>query len=67
MSDGEVLLLARRRQRQPAWKLAALADIDPTTYSRIERDEREATFEQKLALARALGTEPEKLFQRISA
>jgi len=64
-TDGERLLIARRRRGLPAWKLAATAGIDPTTYSRIERGEREATFEQKLALARVLGVEPEALFQRI--
>jgi hypothetical protein len=37
MNDGEKLLIARRRCGLPAWKLAALADLDPTTYSRIER------------------------------
>jgi len=66
MSDGENLLLARRRRGLAAWKLAASASIDPTTYSRIERGEREATYEQKLALARALGVEPEAIFQRVT-
>jgi transcriptional regulator with XRE-family HTH domain len=47
--------------------LAALAEIDPTTYSRIERGERDATFEQRLALARVLGIEPETIFQRVTA
>lgn len=65
MNNGEKLLITRRRQRLAAWKLAALADIDPTTYSRIERGEREATFEQKLALARALGVVPEAVFDRM--
>jgi len=67
MSDGERLLIERRRRGLAAWKLAALADIDPTTFSRIERGEREATFQQKLALARALGIEPEAIFQRVEA
>ena len=65
-TDNERLLIARRRHKLPAWKVAALADLDPTTYSRIERGEREATFEQKLALARALGCEPESLFQKVT-
>ncbi len=65
-TDDERLLIARRRKGVPAWKLAALADIDPTTYSRIERGEREATVEQKLALARALGVEPETIFERVT-
>ena len=64
MTDGEKLLLERRRRDLAAWRLAAQAGIDPTTYSRIERDEREATLEQRLALARVLGVEPEQLFQR---
>lgn len=66
MTDGEKLLIERRRKGLPAWRLAALADCDPTTYSKIERGEREATFEQKLALARALGCEPESLFQKVT-
>jgi len=65
VGDGERLLLARRRKGLPAWKLAALADCDPTTYSKVERGEREATPDQKLALARALGVEPETLFARL--
>ena len=52
-TDNERLLLARRRKGLPAWKLAAQAEIDPTTYSKIERGERQATFDQKLALVRA--------------
>jgi transcriptional regulator with XRE-family HTH domain len=67
MTDGERLLIERRRRGLPAWKLAALAEIDPTTYSRIERGERDATFEQRLALARVLGIEPETIFQRVTA
>jgi len=63
-TDGERLLIARRRRGLPAWKLAAAAEIDPTTYSRIERGERVATLDQRLQLARALGMEPEQLFQR---
>jgi transcriptional regulator with XRE-family HTH domain len=63
---GERLLITRRRRGLPAWKLAATAEIDPTTYSRIERGEREATFEQKMALARALGVEPETIFSRVT-
>ncbi len=65
MSDGEKLLIERRRRGLAAWKLAAAADLDPTTYSKIERGEREATHDQKLALARALGVEPENLFARL--
>jgi transcriptional regulator with XRE-family HTH domain len=64
MNDGERLLLERRRHKLAAWKLAVKAEIDPSTYSRIERGEREATYDQKLALARALGVEPETLFSR---
>jgi transcriptional regulator with XRE-family HTH domain len=66
MTDGEKMLVERRRRGLAAWKLAATAGIDPTTYSRIERGEREATFEQKLALARALGVEPETIFERVT-
>ena len=65
MRDGERLLLERRRRGLAAWKLAAQAGIDPTTYSRIERSEREATFEHKLALARVLGVEPESIFEKL--
>ncbi len=67
MTSGEKLLIERRRRGLRAWRLAALADIDPTTYCKIERGEREATFDQKLALARALGVEPETIFQRVTA
>jgi DNA-binding XRE family transcriptional regulator len=67
MSDAERLLLERRRRGLPAWKLAARAEINPTTYSCIERGQREATFEQKLALARVLDIEPEKIFGRDTA
>ena len=66
MTTGERLLLERRRGRLPAWKLAALANLDPTTYSKIERGEREATLEQRLALARALGVDPETIFQKVT-
>ncbi len=66
MTDGDKLLLKRRQRGLPAWKVAAAADIDPTTYSRIERGERDATFEQKLALARVLGVEPETIFSRMT-
>lgn len=66
MNDGERLLIERRRRGLPAWRLAASAEIDPTTYSRIERGEREATFEQKLALARVLGVEPANIFTRVT-
>jgi transcriptional regulator with XRE-family HTH domain len=66
MTDGDKLLLTRRQRGLPAWKVAAAADMDPTTYSRIERGEREATFEQKLALARVLGVEPETIFSRMT-
>lgn len=65
-TDGERLLIARRRRGLPAWKLAATAEIDPTTYSRIERGERVATLDQRLRLARALGMEPEAIFQRVT-
>jgi len=66
VGDGERLLLARRRRGLPAWKLAAQAEIDPTTYSKVERGEREATYDQKLALARALGVEAEMIFSRVT-
>jgi transcriptional regulator with XRE-family HTH domain len=66
MSDGEKLLIERRRRGLAAWRLAASAEIDPTTYSKIERGEREAAFDQKLALARALGVEPETIFQKVT-
>jgi transcriptional regulator with XRE-family HTH domain len=66
MSEGERLLIERRRRGLSAWRLAASAGIDPTTYSRIERGEREATFEQKLALARVLGIEPANIFGRVT-
>jgi len=64
-TESERLLIARRRKGLPAWKLAALADIDPSTYSRLERGEREATPDQRLRLARALGVDPETIFQRV--
>lgn len=66
MTDGEKLLIERRRRGLAAWKLSALADIDPTTYSKIERGERDATPDQRLKLARALGIEPESIFQRVT-
>lgn len=66
MSEGERLLIERWRRGLPAWRLAASAGIDPTTYSRIERGGREATFEQKLALARVLGVEAESIFTRVT-
>ena len=65
MTTGEKLLLARRRRGWAAWRLAAQAGIDPTTYSKIERDEREATLDQQLALARVFGVEPETIFHRV--
>jgi transcriptional regulator with XRE-family HTH domain len=67
MNDGERLLIARRRRGLTSWKLAALADIDPTTYSRIECGRREATPDQRAALAKALGCEVEHIFQRVTA
>ncbi len=66
MSDGERLLIERRRHRQKAYKLAGAAGIAPSILSAIERGEREATYAQKLALARALGVEPETIFQRVT-
>jgi len=66
MTAGERLLLERRRRGLPAWKLAAAAEIDPTTYSRIERGERLATLDQRLRLARALAVEPETIFERVT-
>lgn len=66
MNDGERLLIARRRKGWAAWKLAANADLDPTTYSRIERGEREATIDQQRRLARVLGVEPEVIFGRVA-
>jgi len=65
MRDEERLLLERRRRRLAAWRLAALADIDPTTYCRIERGNREPTPEQQRALARVLGVEPETIFHEV--
>jgi transcriptional regulator with XRE-family HTH domain len=67
MSIGERLLLARRRRGLAAWRIAALAQIDPTTYSRIERDERVPSLDQRLAIARALEIEPEQLFEKVHA
>ncbi|MGD0651080.1 MAG: helix-turn-helix transcriptional regulator [Verrucomicrobiia bacterium] len=66
MSDGERILLERRRRGLKAYKLGAAAGIAPSILSAIERGERTATFEQRLALARALGVEPETLFQRVT-
>jgi len=66
MHDGERLLIERRRRGQSAYKLAGAASIAPSVLSEIEHGRREATFEQKLALARALGMEPEQLFQRVT-
>ena len=65
-TDGERLLIARRRRGLAAWRLAAQAGNDPTTFSRIERGEREATLDQRLALAQTLGVEPETIFQRVT-
>ena len=65
MNDGERLLIERRRHGLAAWKLAAQAEIDPTTYSRIERTERKATIDQQRRLARALGVEPETIFGKV--
>jgi len=62
VKDSERLLIERRRRGFAAWKLAANADMDPTTYSHIERGEREATIDQQRRLARALGVEPETIF-----
>ncbi len=64
MNNGERLLIERRRRGLAAWKLAAQAEIDPTSYSRIERGEREATIDQQRRLARVLGVEPETIFGR---
>ena len=66
MSEGEKILLERRRRGLKAYTLAGAAGIAPSILSAIERGEREATFEQKLALARALGVEPETLFSRVT-
>ncbi|MCX6900779.1 MAG: helix-turn-helix transcriptional regulator [Verrucomicrobia bacterium] len=65
MSDGERLLIARRRRGWAAWKLSATAEMDPTTYSHIERGERDATIDQQRRLARALGVEPETIFKQV--
>ena len=65
MTDSEKLLLERRRRGMAGWELAAAAGICPTTYSKIENGAREATLDQKVALARVLGLEPEKLFTRL--
>jgi len=64
ITDAERLLVARRRRGIPGWKLAGLADIDPTTYSKIEHGQRDATPDQRAALARALGVEQETIWQR---
>ena len=66
MTDAEKLLIARRRHGLAGWELAAAAGICPTTYSKIENGAREATHDQKLKLARALGVEPETLFSRVT-
>ena len=66
MTEAEKLLLEWRRRGLSAWKLAALADVDPSTYSQIERGERAATFDQKTALAQVLGVEPETRFSRVT-
>lgn len=66
MKDGENVLLERRRRGLPAYQLAAAAKIAPSVLSAIEHGKRAATFDQKLALARALGVEPEAIFQRVT-
>jgi transcriptional regulator with XRE-family HTH domain len=65
MTDNERLLIERRRRGLAGWELAAAAHICPTTFSKIENGQREATYDQKLALSRALGLDPEKLFSRL--
>lgn len=65
MTDGEKLLIERRRRGLAAWKLAARAEMDPTSYSKIERGERTATVDQQRRLARVLGVEPETIFGRV--
>lgn len=65
MNDAEKLLIERRRRGLAGWELAAAAGICPTTYSKIENGQRLPTFDQRLALARALGLEPEKFFQQV--
>jgi len=64
-TDGERILIARRRRGLAAWELAAEARICPTTFSKIENGHREATPEQKTAIARVLGIEPQHLFARL--
>ncbi len=66
MSDGEKILLERRRRGLAAYKLAAAAGIAPSVLSAIEHGDREATYGQKLTLARALGVEPETIFDRVT-
>ena len=66
MTESEKLLIERRRRGFAGWELAAAAGICPTTYSKIENGQREPTFDQKLALARALGVEPETIFPRVT-
>jgi len=66
VNDGENILLERRRRKMPAYKLAAAASVAPSVLSEIEHGHREATFDQKLALARALGIEPESIFARVT-
>ena len=65
MTNSEKLLIERRRRGLAGWQLAAAAGVCPTTYSKIENGQREPTPDQKLALARALGCEPETLFSRL--
>jgi transcriptional regulator with XRE-family HTH domain len=66
MTDAERLLIERRRRGLAAWELAARASLCPTTYSKIENGHRPPTPDQKAAIARALGCEPEAIFQRVT-
>lgn len=67
MSDGERILLERRRRGLLAYQLSARVGIAPSILSAIEHGRRAATFDQKLALARALGVEPETIFTLVTA
>ena len=66
MTEGERILLERRRRGLAAYKLAAAAGIAPSVLSAIEHGDREPTYGQKLMLARALGVEPEAIFHRVT-
>ena len=62
----EVIVLDVNLPSMAGWELAAAAGICPTTYSKIENGARDATLDQRLRLARALGVEPETIFSRVT-